>query len=367
MPLYFIKPVVWNDKNYKQPGGAKFTSGYPKEFGFGHEEWNNADSSRIQEDGNFKQIFHTQAFGNQPLDEYAGDIFIFMIASHRGGQYLVGVAGEATSLFADQHKEDRIKYSKLIDVGKRRWQETWKLGSVKKCFDNDLSTFRKKWSEEVQWTPTWICPSELFCWLNEPLLLDPIKLTGKTRLVTMFNSFQEISNDIASTIIASIPVTNDATPLQNLKARLQYGDTDLATDINTIENDNKLNATSREALVQARLGQGKFRQDLMSIWGGACAVSGCTTTEVLRASHIIPWRDSTNRQKLDPNNGLLLSANLDALFDRGLISFVDTGEMIISNSIPKNEREMLGLMGKLRVTPNAKLCSYLEQHRKIFK
>lgn len=60
MPLYFIKPVAWNDESYKRPGGARFTSGYPKEFGFGHEEWNNADSSRIQEEGSFKRIFHTQ-------------------------------------------------------------------------------------------------------------------------------------------------------------------------------------------------------------------------------------------------------------------------------------------------------------------
>lgn len=51
MPLYFLKPVVWNTKGYKGPSGEKVTSGYPKDHGFGHEEWNAAENSTVLVDG----------------------------------------------------------------------------------------------------------------------------------------------------------------------------------------------------------------------------------------------------------------------------------------------------------------------------
>jgi predicted restriction endonuclease len=51
---------------------------------------------------------------------------------------------------------------------------------------------------------------------------------------------------------------------------------------------------------------------------------------LLRASHIKPWRMSDNSERLDPENGLLLVANLDAAFDAGLLSFTDTGRMLFS-------------------------------------
>jgi hypothetical protein len=99
MSLYFFKPVVWNDRGYQRPGGAKFLSGYPAEHGFGHEEWNNnSDRLEFVENGKPLRIFHTEGFGNQPLSDYSGRIFVFMIASHKGKQYLVASAGRATWL-----------------------------------------------------------------------------------------------------------------------------------------------------------------------------------------------------------------------------------------------------------------------------
>jgi hypothetical protein len=81
--------------------------------------------------------------------------------------------------------------------------------------------------------------------------------------------------------------------------------------------------TERDTLAKARIGQGRFKADVISKWGlgEVCAVTGVAVPEMLVASHIKPWRDSTNLERLDPMNGLLLVAHLDKLFDRTLLSF----------------------------------------------
>ncbi|HET9245398.1 MAG TPA: HNH endonuclease signature motif containing protein, partial [Xanthobacteraceae bacterium] len=58
----------------------------------------------------------------------------------------------------------------------------------------------------------------------------------------------------------------------------------------------------------------------------------------LRASHIKPWRESSDRERLDPANGLLLTANLDALFNDGLIAFDDEGQMLVSAQLTRKDR-----------------------------
>jgi hypothetical protein len=101
-------------------------------------------------------------------------------------------------------------------------------------------------------------------------------------------------------------------------------------DIEELRRRRDLTPTQREALVQARRGQGRFRQDLLQEWGG-CAVVGCTAPSVLGASHIKPWKKSSDEERLDAANGLLLSANLDALFNDGLVTFGDDGRMSVSD------------------------------------
>lgn len=82
-------------------------------------------------------------------------------------------------------------------------------------------------------------------------------------------------------------------------------------------------ATQRELLAQARIGQGRFRADVTLLWGKGevCALTGVALPELLIASHIKPWRDSTDEERLDPANGLLLGVHADKLFDRHLLSF----------------------------------------------
>jgi hypothetical protein len=104
------------------------------------------------------------------------------------------------------------------------------------------------------------------------------------------------------------------------------------------------NPTEYKQVILARRGQGRFRRELEQFWKGSCSVTGCSVSEALRASHIKPWRVSTNDERLDKNNGLLLNAMLDALFDKFLISFDDKGGIVISPQYYKRNTNYRHLM-----------------------
>ena len=125
--------------------------------------------------------------------------------------------------------------------------------------------------------------------------------------------------------------------------------------------------TERDTLVQARIGQGTFRTNVIALWG-SCAVTGCSMSGVLIASHIVPWaKCATNEERLDPFNGLLLTPNLDKLFDQFLISFKNDGEILLSKELSAEERTALGVTerSKLRFVRPAML-PYLKRHRDLF-
>lgn len=100
-------------------------------------------------------------------------------------------------------------------------------------------------------------------------------------------------------------------------------------EMNRLRTDAGIPETTRQAVVLARRGQGLFKQRVMEI-ERACRITGVTRAEHLRASHCKPWRDSTNEERLDGENGLLLTPNADHLFDRGFIGFDDNGDVLIS-------------------------------------
>jgi hypothetical protein len=122
--------------------------------------------------------------------------------------------------------------------------------------------------------------------------------------------------------------------------------------------------TERDTLVSARLGQGAFRESVLSRWDYRCAVTGCDIHEAIRASHIKPWRFCTNTERLDPNNGLPLLATYDALFDRGLISFDSRGHIILSGCISNKAYRDMGLTpsNKIRIVGKY-VAEYLKFHR----
>jgi len=129
-----------------------------------------------------------------------------------------------------------------------------------------------------------------------------------------------------------------------------------------------LSASEREAIVKARIGQGRFRQSLIDYWSG-CAVTGCAEAALLVASHIKPWAQANLADRLNLYNGLLLSPALDACFDEGYVSFDDEGKILISGRLSGQDADALGIhagMRLLRIDPEHK--GYLAFHREqIFK
>ena len=125
-----------------------------------------------------------------------------------------------------------------------------------------------------------------------------------------------------------------------------------------------MTSTTKEALVDARVGQGAFRSAVLQLWNHRCSVTGSSTLDAIRASHVKPWKDSNNSERLDPHNGLPLVASLDALFDAGLISFETSGRMIVSSSLSQRERKIHGVVGKKLIKrPSIETADFLLYHR----
>lgn len=127
--------------------------------------------------------------------------------------------------------------------------------------------------------------------------------------------------------------------------------------------------TEIERLQIQRVGQDVFRQGLLDLWEGRCAVTGLDVSQLLRASHIKPWADcATDAERLDVYNGLLLSPNLDLAFDRGLITFEDGGEIVISLVLGEGARTALGIHAGLRAHVADGHREYLQWHReRVYK
>ena len=125
----------------------------------------------------------------------------------------------------------------------------------------------------------------------------------------------------------------------------------------------KLGPTERDAVVKARIGQGRFRDELMKYWD-TCAVTGVTDRSLLRASHIIPWSKASIEDLTNPFNGLLLAVHIDALFEVGLISFADSGEIIISPALSEADADALGVHKGMRLrSVDERHMARLEYHR----
>jgi HNH endonuclease len=140
--------------------------------------------------------------------------------------------------------------------------------------------------------------------------------------------------------------------------------TDLGPDDNT-----SLQGSVREQLIQARAGQGLFRRRVAEIERG-CRLTGISNPTLLTASHIKPWRACASTfERLDGFNGILLAPNADRLFDRGLITFEDDGQVRVSPRLDVDDLERLGLafvcksgVGAFRYEQRP----YLAYHRTLF-
>ena len=139
--------------------------------------------------------------------------------------------------------------------------------------------------------------------------------------------------------------------------------------LSVVQEDVRLMATEKQSIVLARRGQGLFRQRVSTV-ERACRITKVSQPEYLRASHSKPWRDSNNEERLNGENGLLLTPDVDSLFDRGFLSFKDNGDVLVSPVADRVSMEKMGLTAKLLGNVGSfseEQKSFLQFHReKIF-
>lgn len=136
-------------------------------------------------------------------------------------------------------------------------------------------------------------------------------------------------------------------------------------EIEHIKTNEQLTTLEKEAIILSRIGQGKFRDDLIDLWK-SCAISKFDDIRFLIASHIKPWKKATNQEKIDKYNGLLLLPTYDKLFDLGFISFNDNGKILISNLLTNFDK--LGIDDSMSIDLRDENKIYLQYHRQeIFK
>ncbi|HXC61054.1 MAG TPA: HNH endonuclease signature motif containing protein, partial [Nitrospiria bacterium] len=168
-------------------------------------------------------------------------------------------------------------------------------------------------------------------------------------LPSRYSPLQDSGNGIQSVYLTEVPMpfaevligligkeaaqVNDRAARTTLQTPMQVENADLEIWEHhieaKIESDRQIPETEREALIVARRGQGLFKQRVMQV-ETRCRITGVTNPIHLRASHCKPWRDSSNEERLDGENGLLLTPTMDHLFDRGFIGFEDSGILIVS-------------------------------------
>jgi 5-methylcytosine-specific restriction protein A len=161
--------------------------------------------------------------------------------------------------------------------------------------------------------------------------------------------------------------THDKDGKNRLAVRFTFerqGDTPPETSSKSPRPYRKPDVTSRTGLVTTRVGQGFYRQSILQKFNSVCAVLGVGPTEILIASHIVPWRESSDDERLDVDNGILLSPLLDALFDRHLISFADDGKILLGSHISEELKRRYGLKGEEKIKLTEGMRPYLERHRK---
>ncbi|MFJ8264774.1 HNH endonuclease [Peribacillus asahii] len=129
----------------------------------------------------------------------------------------------------------------------------------------------------------------------------------------------------------------------------------------------EVSETEKEQVIKSRIGQSTFKKALLDI-EKKCRLCGVTDERFLIASHIKPWSQSNNQERLEVNNGLLLCPNHDSVFDKGYISFADDGLILISDSLDEATKVFLNINEIMNIRVNESQRQYMKWHREnLFK
>ena len=123
---------------------------------------------------------------------------------------------------------------------------------------------------------------------------------------------------------------------------------EIAEMVSEIQASYGVTKTEKEAIIKSRVGQGLYRERAIDIWK-TCSVTGFTKKTVLIASHIKPWKLSSNEERLNPFNSLLLVPTLDKLFDKGYIGFEQKGSIMLSNKVEQDDWDRIGVSTRTRL------------------
>jgi len=148
---------------------------------------------------------------------------------------------------------------------------------------------------------------------------------GRKQCQPIWDEFNENQEDL---IFESERIIADK---ENSTIEVKYRD--ILEDISKYQGNEKV----RE--VKTRVNQNVFRQIILNTYSGRCAVSGINISELLNASHIIPW-SKNEKERLNPENGICLSKLYDAAFDRGLIGIRPDYSIILSTKIKERNNEI---------------------------
>lgn len=236
----------------------------------------------------------------------------------------------------------------------------------------DFGRAGKTWAQEG-----WLAPVE-FRELEHPVRPKEHIALLRAHLPQKYSPLKSNGDGLQSVYLAEVPEVMASKLRHLLGDQYEVAKDELTDEVGRIESEDgqeglirgrtDIGATAKEQLIKARRGQGIFRSNVR-LNEKSCRVTRVSNPSLLRASHIKPWKDSSDEEKLNGCNGLLLAPHVDHLFDKGLISFTDSGDLLIS---PRFDRQILNAWG---ISPdlnvgrfNKKQASFLEYHRsKVFR
>jgi len=231
----------------------------------------------------------------------------------------------------------------------------------------DFGKAGETWSEEG-----WLVPVE-FKELGSPIRPKDHIEQLRPHLPQKYSPLQPKGDGLQSVYLAEVPEFMASELIRLLGKQYEVVLEGLSDEIgNSASEDSQegvikgrtdIGSTAKEQLVKARRGQGIFRANVR-LNEKFCRVTGVSNPNFLRASHIKPWKDSSDEEKLNGCNGLLLAPHVDHLFDKGLLSFTDSGALLISPHLDLRILQAWGIPLELNVGIFSNEQShFLEYHR----
>lgn len=234
----------------------------------------------------------------------------------------------------------------------------------------DFGAAGMNWSQEG-----WYVPVD-YCALNNPIRPKDHISVLRPFLPTRYSPLQETGDGLQSVYLAELPqpladalIGLIGQAYWDAYATIAVFQAPLAADAEDAVADRGITGpTFRDQLVRARRGQGVFRSNVL-LREEFCRVTRVDEPRHLKASHIKPWRDATDAERLDGANGLLLSPHIDHLFDEGYITFSASQELIIIPEVRDKLLDAWGIDAGVRVGEfSPEQNAYLDYHRvNVFK